>query len=69
MFLEYGRLLGLTGESPLNLESMGTIVLIMLAGAGLLFVGYQVKGVWGAIIAMAIGILLFLYRQDLLSLL
>jgi hypothetical protein len=69
MFLEYARLLGLTGESPLNLGAMGRIVLIMLSAAGLLFVGYQIKGAWGAIIAIIIGILLFLYRQDLLSLL
>ena len=49
--------------------SFGRIVLIMLSAAGLLFVGYQIKGAWGAIIAILIGILLYLYRQDLLSLL
>lgn len=68
MILEYARLLGLSGEAPLSFESISKVVLIMLAGVILIFVGYKVKGVLGAAIALLIGVFLLLYRKGLLPL-
>jgi len=65
MFFEFLRLLGLSGESPLTVEFFPKLLLIMFSGLILVFGGYMIKGVWGAVIALIIGTLVYLYVKGL----
>lgn len=66
MFAEYARLLTSKGEAPLTFESILGVVLILFTGVILIFVGYKIKGSLGAIIALLIGTLVFLYVGGML---
>ena len=50
----------------LDYSSISGILLLFGLGIALAVLGYLVRGVWGAIIALGIGALLFLYSQGLL---
>jgi hypothetical protein len=66
MFAEYARLLTSKGEALITLESFWDVALILGAGFILVFVGYKIKGSVGAIIALLIGTIVFLYVSGML---
>lgn len=67
MFMEYAVLSGFSGESAFDLEFILRMVAVFFFGLFLFFVGYNIKGMWGAVIALILGTLLFLYERGLLS--
>ena len=66
MFLEYSILLGLDWRTPLSLEFISNLLLIIASGIVLLLVGFKIKGTWGAVIALAAGTAWFLYQKGLI---
>jgi 4-hydroxybenzoate polyprenyltransferase len=72
MFFEYMRLVNVGGQSTLSFFQSNTIefiirvLLIMLSAVAMLFIGYKIKGGWGAIIAFLICAFLFLYANGML---
>ena len=63
---EYLGLLGYWTEPIFERDSLREILMVMFSGLGLVIFGYIIKGIWGAVIAFAIGTLIFLYSKDLL---
>ncbi len=66
MMLEYLRLLDLGGELALKLEDITRILIFAGSIVVLFFGGYMVKGGWGAVIALSVGALVYLYAKGLL---
>jgi len=66
MFFEYGRLLGFSAEGILNWEFIFSALLVALFGLTLVLVGFNIKGVWGALMSLLIGTFLFLCYNGLL---
>jgi hypothetical protein len=66
MFAEYARLLTSEGDASLTFESLLGVAVILFAGIILVFVGYKIKGMLGAIIALLIGTFVFLYAGGFL---
>jgi hypothetical protein len=64
MFLEYARWLGFSPESQLTAALI--IKALLLAGSGLLLVlaGFKVKGTLGAVLALLLGTVLYLYVRS-----
>ena len=50
-------------QSFFDLESTKGIVFTLFAGVALFIIGYLIKGIWGAIIAFLIGLLMFFYLK------
>ena len=50
-------------QSFFDLESTKGIVFTLFAGVALFIIGYLIKGIWGAIIAILIGLLMFCYLK------
>ncbi len=65
MLFEYGGLLGATGPG-FSWELLREIALAVLAGVGLVLLGFRVKGVWGAVFALAAGVGFLLYREGVI---
>jgi len=65
MFFEYIQLSGY-GGSALSLEFILRIAVLILCGLILVGVGYKIKGVPGAVVALALGGLYFLYNEGLI---
>jgi|WetSurSiteA1Bulk_404760.scaffolds.fasta_scaffold215937_2 hypothetical protein len=63
---EYLGLLGLGTEAIFDLDSLEGISLAGLTALLLIIIGYLIKGFWGAVIALGVGVLVFLYVNDLL---
>jgi hypothetical protein len=68
MFAEYLQLLGLTREAALSPEFAKKVCVLALVGLVLLVTGYKIKGVWGAIVALSVGTVVFLFLENLLYL-
>ena len=68
MFAEYIRLIGSGGDSPLGFGNIRGAVITVGSGFFLIFVGYKIKGVWGAAIALLLGIVGYLYLSGILHL-
>jgi hypothetical protein len=66
MFLEYARILASGGEIPLTVEAVLGIAIVIFAGVILVFVGFKIKGMLGAIIALLVGTFVFLYAGGFL---
>lgn len=66
MFFEYMRLLALGEDPDFSFEFISRIVLIMLSGLTVTFIGYKIKGGWGAVIAVLICAFFFLYINGLI---
>lgn len=64
MFIEYTQLIGFSGKSGFDLEFMARVATFFFSGLFLFFVGYYLKGIWGAIIALMLGIVFFLYVYE-----
>lgn len=65
MFFEYIQLSGY-GGSALSLEFILRIAVLILCGLALVGVGYKFKGVPGAVFALVLGGLYFLYNEGLI---
>jgi hypothetical protein len=65
MFFEYIQLTGMGGAS-FSLEFLGRVALLVLAGLVLAVVGFKIKGVWGAVFALAAGVVWFLYNEGMI---
>ena len=50
----------------LDWTSISELLLLFGSGIALIVLGYFLKGVWGACIALAFGVVLFLYFKGLL---
>lgn len=65
MLFEYGGLLGMSGTG-FSWEFLREIALAVLAGVLLVLLGFRVKGVWGAVFALAAGVGFLLYREGVI---
>lgn len=61
MILEFARLLGLQGGTPLAIGSAKEGIAALGCGVILALVGYKIKGVLGSIVALVFGVVLFLF--------
>ncbi len=64
--MEYAVLLGLNIKSLFSSASISEMLLLIGSGIALAVLGYLLKGVWGACIALGSGIILFFYFGGLL---
>ena len=58
--------LGANFQSFFDLDSATGRVFALVAGVALFIIGYLIRGTWGAIIALSIGTVLFLYLKGFL---
>jgi hypothetical protein len=65
MIFEYMRLTGM-GETTFSLDFVARVLFLVFAGLILAIVGFKIKGVWGAALALAAGAALFLYNEGLI---
>ncbi len=65
MLFEYGGLLGFSG-GPFSLELLRDIALCVFAGVALVLLGFRLKGVWGAVFALAAGVGFLLYHEGMI---
>ena len=65
MIFEYIRLTGM-GESSFSLDFISRVLFLVFAGLILAIVGFKFKGVWGAAVTLAAGVILFLYNEGLI---
>ncbi len=61
--MEYGMILGMKLESLFDLNSVPELLLLLLMGVGITFVGYLVNGFWGASVALILGVIFFFAYQ------
>jgi hypothetical protein len=54
------------GDSPSSLDIISRVLFLVIAGLMLIMVGYKIKGVWGAAIALAAGAVLFFYNEGMI---
>jgi hypothetical protein len=69
MFLEYIKLLSIGAQPEFSYEYIFPIALILLSVIAIVFIGYKLKEELGAIIAILICGLFFLYMNDLIRIL
>ena len=62
--MEYAVLLGLNIKSLFDSASISGMFLLFGLAVALAVVGYLLKGVWGACIALGSGTILFIYFRD-----
>jgi hypothetical protein len=68
MFAEYIRLISPGGDSPLGFGDIRQAAIIVGSGILLIFVGYKIKGMWGGIIALILGVAGFMLLKNILLL-
>jgi len=69
MFVEYINLLRIGAQPEFSFDYIFPIALILLSVVAIVFIGYKIKEELGAIIALLICVLIFLYMNDLLRIL
>jgi len=69
VFLEYIRLLKIGAQPEFSFDYIFPIAFILLSVVAMVFIGYKIKEELGAIIALLICGLIFLYMNDLLRIL
>jgi hypothetical protein len=62
MIFEYFQVTGF-GGSAFSLDFIARVMSLVLAGLVTTVVGFKLKGVWGAALALAAGVMLFLYNE------
>ena len=62
MFFEYVQLTGMGGAS-FSLDFLSRVLFLIVAGLVLALVGFKIKGVWGSVLALAAGVVWFLYNE------
>ena len=65
MIFEYIQLTGM-GDSSFSLDFVGRVLFLVFAGLMLAVAGFKIKGVWGAAVALAAGVILFLYNEGMI---
>ena len=65
MFFEYIQLTGMGGAS-FSLDSLSRVLFLVVAGLVLAVIGFKIKGVWGAVLALAAGVAWFLYNERMI---
>jgi hypothetical protein len=68
MFLEYLQFWKWFDLSPVSLEIIMSGILLMGIGLVLVLAGFKIKGVWGAVVALLVGTVIFLYLKGILHL-
>jgi len=63
MMFEYMQLIS-PGDNPFSFEFISRVAVLIFFGLILLGVGYKIKGMWGAAIALILGTLFFLYNNQ-----
>jgi hypothetical protein len=66
MFLEYLGLTGM-GDMAFSLEFITRVLVLIVAALALVLTGFKIKGVWGAALALAAGVLFFLHSEGLIG--
>ncbi|MGD9082353.1 MAG: hypothetical protein PVH55_11710 [Desulfobacterales bacterium] len=61
-----GKVLGMGVEPDFSFEFMSRIILVLLLLVVVIFIGYKIKEVWGAVIAFLLYALSLLYINGLL---
>ena len=62
MFFEYIQLTGM-GGATFSLDFLSRVLFLVVAGLVLALVGFKIKGVWGSVLALAAGVVWFLYNE------
>ena len=65
MFLEYHSFSELINDFSFSWEFISAVGFVLLIGLLLAFVGYLVRGVWGAIVLLAAGAFLYLVNENI----
>jgi hypothetical protein len=65
MIFEYIRLTGM-GDSTATIDIVSRVLFLVIAGLLLVVVGFKFKGAWGAALALAVGVVLFLYNEGMI---
>jgi hypothetical protein len=65
MFFEYIQLSGMGGAS-FSLDFLSRVLFLVVAGLVLALVGFKIKGVWGSALALAAGVVWFLYNERMI---
>jgi hypothetical protein len=65
MIFEYIQLTGMGGSS-FSLDSVTRVLFLVFTGLMLAVVGFKIKGVWGSAVALAAGVILFLYNEGMI---
>jgi len=66
MFLEYIKLSKIGAQPECSFDYIFPIALILLSVIGIVFIGYKIKEELGALIAILICAVIYLYMSDLL---
>lgn len=65
MFWEYAQWLGFTPESTLTLDFLLKALTVASVGLLLVFAGFKLKGTLGAILALLLGAVLYVYFRTM----
>jgi hypothetical protein len=65
MIFEYLQLTGTSG-SWFSLDFISRVLFLLIAGLILALVGYKIKGIWGAALTLAAGVVLVLYNEGMI---
>ena len=65
MFFEYIQLTGM-GDASFSLAFLSRVLFLVFAGLVLALAGFKIKGVWGAVLALAAGVAWFLYNEGMI---
>jgi hypothetical protein len=65
MIFEYLQLTGTSG-SRFSLDFISRVLFLVIAGLILALVGYKIKGIWGAVLTLAAGVVLVLYNEGMI---
>ena len=66
MFFEYIQLTGFGGP-VLSVDFISRVAVLIICGLVLVGVGFKIKGTPGAIAALALGVLYFLYNERIIQ--
>lgn len=65
MIFDYIRLTGM-GDSTSTMDFISRVLFLVIAGLILTLVGFKIKRGWGAAVALAAGVALFLYNEGMI---
>lgn len=65
MIFEYMRLTGM-GDVSFSVDFVSRLLFLVLIGLILVLAGFKIKGVWGAALFLAAGVILFLYNEGVI---
>ncbi|MBI5581711.1 MAG: hypothetical protein HY895_21360 [Deltaproteobacteria bacterium] len=65
MIFEFIRLTGMENSS-FSLDFVSRVLFLVFAGLILAVAGFKIKGVWGAAMALAAGVFLFMYNEGMI---